>query len=1034
MTRILLFFLFIFHISFLFSADTYYIYLGGDGSNPKSGNKEEALTFVNDAINLLSDGDNIFIFGTPDPIHQFYYKNITIEKNNITVIGENQNNTVLELSFDFGQYLFTINNCSNVKIKNLHFRSSPFALIISNADSIYIENCLFSNNNYSSIKIINSENIYISNCEINTTSDYGIEILSSDSVFIFNNKIQTNKTGVFLQQARYNLILNNLIILNDVGIEVLDNSNNNFILFNDIKKNLTYGILLENSENNYINANNISFNNDRGIFSPLAQNNFFSYNNIFNNSNDDSININNNFFSNLNTFKLPIVNDTKYSNTFQETGYIFFNIDIDFDNNNDSGKITYITGYYGSQNPFIFPENSLPTVSNLRILNGLIVKSKFYTSDNYLKIIYSYSDLENDTMTDINIQLSHSADFSNLTKDYYQFNYDTIYISVNDLSLDTYYLRVRVNDGKYQAINNSYSNFLVYDLPIIISTNVPPLIADTISQLQNQFDEDFGIVEISLKNYEFDYDDNDTNLIWSIINVAPQIINASIENNDILKLSSISDSYGEAIIILKLYDSKNAFDTYSYKIKILSIPDTPLFVNNIDTIILNEDFGETIINLNKFVITPDTQQLYYQVLSIEPIYSLNYTITDSNLILSSKQDFFGLVNLEIKVFNEYNYFDTTIFRIKITNINDTPQPQIITDYKVLIKQKEYYFIGSVYDADSDILFYNWSVFPETGVSYNNTNETQLIIIPQINGLYTISFSATDNNSTGNYNINFIVIETGVILTSAETKEIYLMDTTIYSFYLSSETINIKVINQDSSFYLFNFDFNLDSGLITIARFDSSLISTNDILLADTLYFLNFGISLNLFDIYLNDISKNEEKYNQLNLTYKYNENDEIIKKYSSYQLSFFWYNENNAKWEKINSEVNTNEYMLKCSIMHFSNYCIFPSLAYNVLQMNLNKVEIYPNPFIPNDGKNETGRNYDGSAGSGIYINGLTPNCKIKIYDITGRLVRELYNNNSGAVIWDAKDKNNCELASGIYFAVIENGFERVVKKFVIIR
>jgi len=137
-------------------------------------------------------------------------------------------------------------------------------------------------------------------------------------------------------------------------------------------------------------------------------------------------------------------------------------------------------------------------------------------------------------------------------------------------------------------------------------------------------------------------------------------------------------------------------------------------------------------------------------------------------------------------------------------------------------------------------------------------------------------------------------------------------------------------------------------------------------------------------------------------------------------------------------------------LAHFSVYGLFPTKLekkYAHLKGNapqtapsvgaLADIKIYPNPFKPNDGNSNTGIEYDGSVGSGIYFNVYdTEIVTIKIYNVAGELVKTLVDNNGdNAIQWDARNSDGRKCGSGVYIAVINNGtIGRIVKKFIIIR
>jgi hypothetical protein len=87
----------------------------------------------------------------------------------------------------------------------------------------------------------------------------------------------------------------------------------------------------------------------------------------------------------------------------------------------------------------------------------------------------------------------------------------------------------------------------------------------------------------------------------------------------------------------------------------------------------------------------------------------------------------------------------------------------------------------------------------------------------------------------------------------------------------------------------------------------------------------------------------------------------------------------------------------------------------------------YPNPFNP-----DTWIPYQLASAAEV---------KIKIYNIAGQLVRELdlghkaagfYINKDKAAYWDGRNGEGKEIASGVYFYVIEAGKLRAVRKMVL--
>ena len=85
-----------------------------------------------------------------------------------------------------------------------------------------------------------------------------------------------------------------------------------------------------------------------------------------------------------------------------------------------------------------------------------------------------------------------------------------------------------------------------------------------------------------------------------------------------------------------------------------------------------------------------------------------------------------------------------------------------------------------------------------------------------------------------------------------------------------------------------------------------------------------------------------------------------------------------------------------------------PSLEGEGFASDLNRVKAYPNP-------------YRGNKHSQITFNNLTANVKIRIYSLTGELVKEISEQEGDKAYWDVKNKQGEAVASGIYIYYITN-------------
>jgi len=151
-------------------------------------------------------------------------------------------------------------------------------------------------------------------------------------------------------------------------------------------------------------------------------------------------------------------------------------------------------------------------------------------------------------------------------------------------------------------------------------------------------------------------------------------------------------------------------------------------------------------------------------------------------------------------------------------------------------------------------------------------------------------------------------------------------------------------------------------------------------------------------------SNNDGKVDGLNIPEKY--------------LSIFYYNLSSGKWEKVTTEIDKEKRCCIAKVAHFSLFGIFHAPA-----NDLGNVRVYPNPFKPSLGH------------SWITFDNLTLGSNIKIYEISGDLVWEKDDINTGEERWYAVNKSENKLGSGIYIYVITNTKgEKTIGKIGIIR
>ncbi|MEK8022463.1 MAG: T9SS type A sorting domain-containing protein, partial [Candidatus Hydrogenedentota bacterium] len=152
------------------------------------------------------------------------------------------------------------------------------------------------------------------------------------------------------------------------------------------------------------------------------------------------------------------------------------------------------------------------------------------------------------------------------------------------------------------------------------------------------------------------------------------------------------------------------------------------------------------------------------------------------------------------------------------------------------------------------------------------------------------------------------------------------------------------------------------------------------------------------------------------------------------RLALYWWDDVTHSWIKdLSCRVDAVNNVIICQVNHFT---LFAVLAGQDTKVNLQSLIVYPNPYVPNDGRAANGTPFQSGDGtSGIIFDGLTAQATITVYNSAGRRVAEMSKNSAeGRFHWDARGDDGRELASGVYLAVMKSGAETVVKKVMIIR
>ncbi|OGF45286.1 MAG: hypothetical protein A2231_11185 [Candidatus Firestonebacteria bacterium RIFOXYA2_FULL_40_8] len=127
------------------------------------------------------------------------------------------------------------------------------------------------------------------------------------------------------------------------------------------------------------------------------------------------------------------------------------------------------------------------------------------------------------------------------------------------------------------------------------------------------------------------------------------------------------------------------------------------------------------------------------------------------------------------------------------------------------------------------------------------------------------------------------------------------------------------------------------------------------------------------------------------------------------KLAISRYDESGRKWLVLRSTV----YMAEKKVTALTNHLSIFAIIQNAAAVDLNGTKVYPNPWNP------------AVAPLGVVIDGLTKTAEIRIYTVAGELVTVLNETDgNGRSIWNGKNSEGNNAASGIYIAVVKNGSE----------
>lgn len=203
---------------------------------------------IQEAIDAASQGDTIFVSsGT-------YYEHVAVNKNNLTLIGENMDTTVIDALGAQEGVRVTKNF---ITFEGFTVKNATVGISIVGRRDVKVAKCIFTSINLIGIDVhTRSSNILIANNILKEkpgVSYDGIHVMDSDSSLIVNNTF-VNIKGMEIQNSKNITVVGNDIVNSSVyeAMRLLDSSNN-VLLDNIIASSaVCHGIILGNSSNNVI--------------------------------------------------------------------------------------------------------------------------------------------------------------------------------------------------------------------------------------------------------------------------------------------------------------------------------------------------------------------------------------------------------------------------------------------------------------------------------------------------------------------------------------------------------------------------------------------------------------------------------------------------------------------------------------------------------------------------------------------------------------------------------------------------------------
>ncbi len=304
--------------------------------------------------------------------------------------------------------------------------------------------------------------------------------------------------------------------------------------------------------------------------------------------------------------------------------------------------------------------------------------------------------------------------------------------------------------------------------------------APEITGLPEYLDITMNEVKIfDLTPYEYDEEDSNDSLVWTMTDIDTSLYGASINSEDDLTIMPMTDATGEDIATLTLRDSEGLTATKDITIRISEAPNEAPEFEKLPNQELDEDgFLEDAFSLDNYASDAETSDKDLEFKIINSDESANVSIDDNHMIdIYPTEDWNGESTVTVQVTDEDGASDTDMFAITINAVNDAPYlVKALPDITLVegTSDSSIDLDGYFADADDDDLEYTASPTGHSVIYINPTTNVMTIeAMTGWTGDENITITASDGKASADDTMTLTI--TDVASTYPEILSIVLDD-------------------------------------------------------------------------------------------------------------------------------------------------------------------------------------------------------------------------------------------------------------------